>query len=419
MDSSKYKKIAGFPSTTMTLLEETEVRTLKSRLVGKTGTVNIAPKNISKRKRRYLADIFTTLIDIQWRYLILMFVSGFLITWLVFGAIWYLMSYVHGDFDQLDNEEWNPCIENIHDYTTVLLFSMETQTTIGYGTRFVTDSCPEGVFLVMFQSVFGALLQALLTGLIFSKVQRPKKRAQTLLFSKTACICKQDGVLWLMIRVGDMRKSHMIKGHASAVCVMDRMTSEGDYVPCYRYNLEFGVNEGNDRLFLVWPVIIKHKISPDSPFWELSPDNMRKSHFELIVVLEGVMESTSMTVQVRTSYLPEEIQWGRRFKAMTPVVTSSGDFHFNYADFNTTIPSTHTPGWSAKDLLQRRLSKPLVDPAVEDPSDNFSINSESPEPTLTVYTGQRFLRSIKDYARQLSRHRTSGNDHLPEESDSI
>ncbi len=64
---------------------------------------------------------------------------------------------------------------------------------------------------MMVQSVFGVIIQALMTGLVFAKLQRPKKRAQTLMFSKHAVICQRDGQLCLLFRVGDMRKSHIIQ----------------------------------------------------------------------------------------------------------------------------------------------------------------------------------------------------------------
>lgn len=53
--------------------------------------------------------------------------------------------------------------------------------------------------------------KALMTGLVFAKLSRPKKRAETLLFSKNAVICKRDDQLCLLFRVGDMRKSHIVE----------------------------------------------------------------------------------------------------------------------------------------------------------------------------------------------------------------
>jgi len=59
--------------------------------------------------------------------------------------------------------------------------------------------------------VAGIITQTLMTGLVFAKLSRPKKRAQTLMFSKRAVICPRDGQLYLLFRVGDLRKSHIVE----------------------------------------------------------------------------------------------------------------------------------------------------------------------------------------------------------------
>ena len=41
---------------------------------------------------------------------------------------------------------------------------------------------------------------------------------------------------------------------------------------------------------------------------------MTGDKWEIVVVLEGMVEATGGTTQARASYLPEEIYWGRRFK---------------------------------------------------------------------------------------------------------
>ena len=99
----------------------------------------------------------------------------------------------------------------MYDFPTALLFSIETQQTIGYGFRCMSPECPHAIALLMFQSCFGIITQALMTGLVFAKLSRPKKRAQTLLFSKRAVICPRDGRLYLLFRVGDLRKSHIVE----------------------------------------------------------------------------------------------------------------------------------------------------------------------------------------------------------------
>lgn len=73
--------------------------------------------------------------------------------------------------------------------------------------------------------------------------------------------------------------------------------------------------EDEDRILLYWPTTIVHEINEDSPFYNMSCEDLVRaqagnngvgttSDWELIAVLEGVVESTGMTTQARTSYLP-------------------------------------------------------------------------------------------------------------------
>ncbi len=51
--------------------------------------------------------------------------------------MWYLTALQHGDFDpdNIDDEDFVPCVDAIKDFTSCFLFSVETQHTIGYGGR--------------------------------------------------------------------------------------------------------------------------------------------------------------------------------------------------------------------------------------------------------------------------------------------
>ena len=107
----------------------------RRRLVYKNGECNISHANIKQRRQRYLADIFTTLIDIKWRWNLLIFILAFTLSWLIFALIWWLICFSHGDFQKRNDPDWKPCVNEVFDFTTALLFSIETQHTIGYGSR--------------------------------------------------------------------------------------------------------------------------------------------------------------------------------------------------------------------------------------------------------------------------------------------
>ncbi|XP_076445681.1 G protein-activated inward rectifier potassium channel 3-like isoform X1 [Babylonia areolata] len=351
---------------------------MRRRLVYKNGEVNITQTNIRKRRRRYLADIFTTLVDIKWRYNLMLFAMAFIVSWLIFALIWWLVCFSHGDLDNLDDPNWKPCVIEIRSFISALLFSIETQHTIGYGSRHTTEECPEAIVLMMFQSCFGVICQALMTGIVFAKLSRPKKRAETLMFSKSACICKQDGDLCLLLRVGDMRKSQIVEAHIRAVLIKKKITKEGDVLPLYQFDVDLGFDEGRDRLFLVWPVIIVHKIDEASPFWELTPEDLHREQFELIVVLEGIVESTGMTTQARSSYLPGEVLWGHRFERLVTFQKENGQYQIDFSRFHNTIP-VDTPNCSAKELAEMTAAGrvPESTGVFVDEDENTSLASKS------------------------------------------
>lgn len=68
----------------------------KCRLVNKSGELKVLAKNVPRKTRLYLADIFTTMIDLRWKWVIFIFISSYIISWVVFGFIWWLIAYVRG-----------------------------------------------------------------------------------------------------------------------------------------------------------------------------------------------------------------------------------------------------------------------------------------------------------------------------------
>lgn len=252
----------------------------------------------------------------------------------------------------LGNQEaanWKPCIANVYGFASCFLFSIETQHTIGYGARYTTEECPEAIFVMCIQSIIGVMIQAFMVGVVFSKLTRPKMRAQTLLFSRSAAICQRDGQLCLMFRVGDMRKSHIIDARIRAQMIRMRVTDEGEIMPYYQHELRCGVDHDESDLFLIWPMTIVHKITPDSPLYNISAADLLKEKFEIVVILEGTVESTSMTTQARSSYLPSEIKWGHRFEPLVTFRKDSGQYAVDYSLFNNTY-EVDTPLCSSRDL---------------------------------------------------------------------
>uniref|UniRef100_A0A8C5PXV3 Potassium inwardly rectifying channel subfamily J member 1 n=1 Tax=Leptobrachium leishanense TaxID=445787 RepID=A0A8C5PXV3_9ANUR len=320
-----------------------KTRRSKSRLVSKDGRCNIEFGNVEEQSRLvFLADIWTTILDLRWRYKMTIFISAFLGSWFLFGLLWYAVAYLHKDLPEFNPPaNHTPCVENINGLTSSFLFSLETQVTIGYGFRCVTEQCVTAIFLLIIQSILGVIINSFMCGAILAKISRPKKRGKTITFSKNAVISKRGGKLCLLIRVANLRKSLLIGGHIYGKLLKTTVTPEGETIILDQVNIEFVVDAGNDNLFFISPLTIYHVIDKNSPFFETSADTLLQHEFELVVFLDGTVEATSATCQVRTSYIPEEVLWGFRF---APIVskTKEGKYRVDFSNFSKTV-EVNTP----------------------------------------------------------------------------
>ena len=57
--------------------------------------------------------------------------------------------------------------------------------------------------------------------------------------------------------------------------------------------------ERRDQLFFIWPILVEHRIrDSSSPFWDIGQAALSRTHFELIVILEGIVEATGECVHI-------------------------------------------------------------------------------------------------------------------------
>jgi len=276
----------------------------KKRVVLKDGLTNVTYKNISKKRRRYISDLYTTLLDSSWTYCVLMFTTSFYGSWIFFGGVYYLICLLHGDLLEENlprsGSEWTPCILETDGFAACFLFSLETQHTIGYGTRQTTTECPDAMFVMSVQSVLGCIIQAFVVGLVFSKLSRPRNRSKTIIFSNQAVVAMRNKNLCLIIRIGDLRDDNFILGtQISAKLLRRRISSEGE-VYQEMHNMTISPETSSEScVFFVWPLDIVHVIDENSPLYDLTATALPREHFELLIVMEGTNETSNMTFQAR------------------------------------------------------------------------------------------------------------------------
>ena len=315
----------------------------KARFVAKNGTCNVAHTNI-REQGRFLQDVFTTLVDLKWVHTLIIFTMSYLCSWLLFGMIWWLIAFAHGDLDEI-GDEFIPCVTGIQSFSSAFLLSIEIQVTIGFGGRMVTEECVSAIIILIVQNIVGAVINAIMLGCIFMKTAQANRRAETLIFSKHAVISIRNSKLCFMVRIGDLRKSMIISATVRMQVVKKTSTSEGEVVPLDQIDIHLDNPIGTNGLFLVSPLIICHVIEKESPLYQMSASDLQHDDIEVIVVLEGVVETTGITTQARTSYVSEEILWGQRF--VPTVSEEEGMYAVDYSKFGHTV-RVPTPRCSAK-----------------------------------------------------------------------
>ncbi|NXV66565.1 KCJ10 protein, partial [Molothrus ater] len=163
----------------------------RRRVLTKDGRSNVRMEHISDKRFLYLKDLWTTFIDLQWRYKLLLFSATFAGTWFAFGVVWYLVAAAHGDLLEFEPPaNHTPCVMQVHTLTGAFLFSLESQTTIGYGFRYISEECPLAIVLLITQLVLTTILEIFITGTFLAKIARPKKRAETIKFSQNAVVAQ-------------------------------------------------------------------------------------------------------------------------------------------------------------------------------------------------------------------------------------
>jgi len=292
-----------------------------SRLIKKKGgdsNVSIMESSKLKLYQRYFSDLFTTLIDMPISVVLLLTLTVYVSHWVLFGLVYWGFAHYNNDIPDKNNS----CVSNVYDFTTSFLFSMESETTIGYGYRGINTVCPHAIVTLSLQCIISAIFDTWIIGIVYQRFARPDARTKTTLFSKQAVITRRDGKRCLIVRVANLRKSLLVATSIRARLLSFRhaFTEEKDVgyqVMSEQREVEF---HNGDTLFFTAPVEYYHVIDKDSPLYKVRPNHYgqdSKAYFELVVTFTGTLEATGMTMQAQTSYLNTDILFGKRF---SPVV---------------------------------------------------------------------------------------------------
>ncbi|CAG5903194.1 unnamed protein product [Menidia menidia] len=250
--------------------DEIGARTKKRRYVRKEGSCNVVFRHVPEEWLLFVTDIFTTLVEIRWRAMFLIFALSYILSWLFFGLLFWVIAIAHGDVRDPNVE---PCVYEVRSFTAAFLFSLETQTTIGYGFRGMSENCMVAIVAVTVQDVVSCFVDTFVIGIAVAKMASARKRAQTVGFSNCAVVNLRDGHLCLSWRVGDFRRNHLVEGTACAQIFRSTVHATGKVDVTYQ-DLEIQQSD----VVLVSPATVIHRIDPGSPL--LEPSRLRGAALE-------------------------------------------------------------------------------------------------------------------------------------------
>ncbi len=228
-------------------------------------------------------------------------------------------------------------VHNAENFADAFFFSVQTMSTIGYGT--LTPATPYGHAIVAVEAALSVIGVAFVTGLSFAKVSRAKANV---LFSKPMVLTRMNNKPVLMFRVGNARGNEVVDATMTVNTLTDEVTPEGHHV---RRLQEVKLTRRHSPMFVLsWSVV--HEIDDNSPLatidWKNICNTETCSLMGIVVTLIGHDGTYGQTVYARHMYYPEDIRVGERFVDVLSQL-EDGRLMLDYTLFHDTVPDSTWP----------------------------------------------------------------------------
>ncbi len=188
-------------------------------------------------------------------------------------------------------------------FLQVFFFSVQTLTTVGYGSI-----APRGIgvnIVASLEAMMGVLGFAFSAGLLYGRFSRPTAR---MLFSSRAIVAPYQNGTSLQIRVANQRANAMVDIEATVVL----MTVGGNGAQARRAYTKLEL-ERSAMFFLPLTWTIVHPIDAQSPLFGKTPEVLAASCRRSHGLIRAFDDTFSQVVNSRFSYRFDEILWGHRF----------------------------------------------------------------------------------------------------------
>ncbi len=211
-------------------------------------------------------------------------------------------------------------------FLDAFFFSVETFGTIGYGVLSPATTYANALMTV--ETLFGIMLVALTTGVMFARVSRPTARV---MFSKSAVVAPYNGLPTLMVRMANERKSQILQAEVGLTLVRNEVTAEGDFMRRF-YDLRLA--RERTPIFAM-SFLAMHPLDEESPLFGATHETLDACEAQILVTVTGLEETSTQTVHARHAYLVDEILFGQRFANIFGS-TEDGRMAIDYGQFHAT-----------------------------------------------------------------------------------
>jgi inward rectifier potassium channel len=263
----------------------------------------------------YVDDLYHFLLSASWGRVLLLVASVYLAINLTFALL-----YLLGD----------DCLAGARpgSFTDAFFFSVQTFSTIGYGT--MAPKSTYASMVVTLEAFIGLVTVAMATGIMFAKFSRPTARV---LFSDKMVILPRNGKPTLMLRMANERTNDIIEASFRVTVLKEEISAEGEKM---RRIYDLALVRADTPLFTI-TFQAMHVIDETSPLYGMTQEEMAKGLARFIVTVTGLDATYATTIHARRIYYATDIIHNARFVDVLSN-TPDGQLQVDYTKFHDVVP---------------------------------------------------------------------------------
>ncbi len=266
------------------------------RFFNKDGSANVEMHGMSFISR---INVYHALLSLPtWKFLGIIIIAFVTIN-LAFAAIYLLIG--------IDHLAGMVAETNAEKFGEAFFFSAQTFTTVGYGR--INPIGFAASFAASLEALIGLMSFALVTGLLYGRFARPRAYIK---YSKNALFVPfRDGIAF-MFRIVPYTKNLLVNVEVKATVSMQVIDDDGNKKNKF-FSLALDIAKANS-LVSNWTLV--HIVNEESPFYNLTKDDIANANTEVLILIQGFDESFANTVISRGSYTAAEFVYGAKFLPM-------------------------------------------------------------------------------------------------------